>query len=156
MIVVADASPLIALCRIGRLDLLHDIFGQLIIPDAVWQEVSASHPGKAGAAEIMKAPWIKRRSAMDLPLVSLLRQSLGAGESEAIVLAREIKADIVLMDERLGRAAAKQMGLVCTGLVGVLIEARRLGVVTDPSAVAQELRDIAGFWIADELMELLR
>lgn len=71
MIVVADASPLIALCRIGRLDLLHDIFGQLIIPDAVWQEVSASHPGKAGAAEIMKAPWIKRRSAMDLPLVSL-------------------------------------------------------------------------------------
>lgn len=156
MIVVADSSPLIALCRIGRLKLLHDLFGQLIIPDAVWQEVSASHPGKAGAAEIMSASWIERRAVKDMPLVNLLRQDLGAGESEAIVLAREVSADVLLMDERRGREAAKRLGLTCTGLVGVLLEARRRGIVSDPAAVAAELRDVAGFWIADELMELLR
>lgn len=156
MIVVADSSPLIALCRIGRLGVLHDVFGQLIIPDAVWREVIESNPEKMGAHEVMSAAWIERRSVSDMPLVQLLRQDLGAGESEAIVLAREIQAAVVLMDERRGRAAAKRLGLTCTGLVGVLMEARRLGVVTDPVTVAIELRDIAGFWISDELMDLLR
>lgn len=156
MIVVADSSPIIALCRIGRLELLHDLFGQLIIPDAVWKEVIDSHPEKMGVREVMASTWIERRSVSDMPLVKLLRQDLGAGESEAIVLAREVHATVLLMDERRGRAAAKRLGLTCTGLVGVLMEARRLGVVTDPVAVAIELRDIAGFWISDELMDLLR
>ena len=156
MIVVADSSPLIALCRIGRLELLRDLFGQLVIPDAVWQEVVASHPGKAGAAEIVAATWIVQQAVKDKPLVNLLRQDLGAGESEAIVLAREISADVLLMDERRGREAAKRLGIFCTGLVGVLLEARRRGVVSDPASIAQDLRDNAGFWISDELMALLR
>jgi uncharacterized protein len=58
MIVVSDSSPLIALCRIGRLDLLHDLFGKLIIPDAVWLEVVASDAGKAGVRDVMAATWI--------------------------------------------------------------------------------------------------
>jgi predicted nucleic acid-binding protein len=156
MIVVADSSPLIALCRIGRLDLLHDLFGKLIIPDAVWQEVVTSHPGKAGVTEVLAATWIEQQTVKDRPLVHLLRQDLGAGESEAIVLARECSADVLLMDERRGREAAKRLGLTCTGLVGILLEARRRGVVNDPAGIAQDLRDIAGFWISDELMALLQ
>jgi len=156
MLVVADSSPLIALCRIGRLELLHDLFGQLVVPDAVWQEVVASHPGKAGVAEIAKATWIGQQTVKDKPLVNLLRQDLGAGESEAIVLAREISADVLLMDERRGREAAKRLGITCTGLVGVLLEGRRRGIVSDPVSTAQDLRDLAGFWISDELMALLR
>ena len=89
-------------------------------------------------------------------LVNLLRQDLGAGESEAIVLAREVEADVLLMDERRGRNAAKRLGLTCTGLVGVLLEARRLGVLTDAESIGQALRDIAGFWISDDLMALLK
>jgi predicted nucleic acid-binding protein len=60
------------------------------------------------------------------------------------------------MDERRGREAAKRLGLTCTGLVGILLEARRRGVVNDPAGIAQDLRDIAGFWISDELMALLQ
>lgn len=86
----------------------------------------------------------------------LLRQDLGAGESEAIVLARECSADVLLMDERRGREAAKRLDLTCTGLVGILLEARRRGVVSDPAGIAQDLRDIAGFWISDELIALLQ
>ncbi len=156
MTVVADSSPLIALCRIGKLDLLRDLFGQLILPDAVWQEVVTSGPAKTGAEEIMSASWIERRSINDIPLANLLRQDLGAGESEAIVLAREIGANVLLMDERRGREAAKRLGLLCTGLVGVLLEARRRGVITDPASIGLDLRDKAGFWISNELMALLR
>lgn len=156
MIVVADSSPLIALCRIGRLELLRDLFEQLVIPEAVWQEVVVSQPGKAGVTEMAAATWIEQQTVKDRPLVNLLRQDLGAGESEAIVLAREISADVLLMDERRGREAAKRLGITCTGLVGVLLEARRRGIVNDPAGIAQDLRDIAGFWISDELMALLR
>ena len=156
MLVVADSSPLIALCRIGRLELLHELFGQLMLPDAVWREVAASHPEKTGASAIVSSSWIERRDVQDVPLVTLLRQDLGAGESEAIVLAREVKADLLLMDERRGRSAAKRLGITCTGLVGVLLEARRRGVLADPAGVGEELRNLAGFWIAEELMDLLR
>jgi len=156
MLVVADSSPLIALCRIGRINLLHELFGQLILPDAVWREVIESHPEKTGAAELISASWIERRLVKDTALVSLLRQDLGAGESEAIVLARELNSNFLLMDERRGRAAAKRLGLTCTGLVGVLLEARRCGILPEPAAVALELRTMAGFWISDELMDLLR
>lgn len=156
MIVVADSSPLIALCRIGRLDLLHLVFGRLLIPEAVWVELTAVTSGKAGANEILSADWIERRTVMDQSLVFLLRQDLGSGESEAIVLAREVEADVLLMDERRGRRAAKRLGLTCTGLIGILIEAKRLGIVADPQAIALELRESAGFWVSDELMNQLR
>ena len=135
--------------------MLNELFGQLIIPDAVWQEVIESNPEKAGACEVMSAAWIERRSVQDVSLANLLRQDLGAGESEAIVLAREAHADILLMDERRGRAAAKRLGIPCTGLVGVLIEARQRGLVAHPRMIALELRERAGFWISDELMDLL-
>ena len=155
MIVVADSSPLIALSRVGRLDLLHTLFGHLVLPDAVWAEVAESGPPLAGAAELLAATWIEHRAVKDTALVNLLRQDLGAGESEAIVLARELQADVLLMDERLGRTAAKRLGLTVTGLVGILIEARQRGILADATALAEELKSSAGFWISDDLMKLI-
>ena len=155
MIVVADSSPLIALSRVGKLHLLRDIFGTLLIPDAVWHEVAGSDPGRPGTLELRSASWIERRSIKDTALANLLRRDLGAGESEAIVLAREASARMLLMDERLGRSAAARLGIPVTGLIGILLEARRLGLVSDPAAIALELRTTAGFWISDDLMNLL-
>jgi len=123
MIVVADASPLIAMARVEKLDLLRTLFGRLLIPDAVWKEVVEAGADKAGTVDVAGAKWIERRSIMDSSLVNLLKHDLGAGEAEAIVLARELNADFVLMDERLGRSAARSLGLKVVGLVGVLIEA---------------------------------
>lgn len=155
MIVVADSSPLIALSRIGRLGLLQQMFGRLMVPDAVWREVTGCDPARAGVAEMLQTPWIERRSVSDMSLVNLLRQDLGAGESEAIVLAREVKADMLLIDERLGRSAATRLGLPITGLVGILIDARRSGLLPDADAVILELRTKAGFWISDALVDLI-
>ena len=92
MIVVADSSPLIALCRIGRLELLRDLFGIFIIPNAVRAEVSVSHAEKEGAKKALSADWIERQAVRDIPLVRLLRHDFGAGECQAILLAREVEA----------------------------------------------------------------
>lgn len=154
MIVVADASPLIALSRIGRLELLRQLFGRLSVPQAVWREVALIDPHRTGVRELLQADWVERRQVVDVALVQLLRRDLGAGESEAIVLAREIKADVLLIDERLGRSAAARLGLPMTGLVGVLIEARRQGLVPDAALVIEQLRH-AGFWISDHLAALV-
>ncbi len=155
MIVVADASPLIALARIGRLELLRKAFGTLLLPEAVWREVVEAALDKAGAGEVFQANWIERRPVADAGLVALLRHDLGAGEAEAIVLAREVGADLVLMDERMGRAAAKRLGLRVTGLVGVLIEARERSLLTDTEAVVNDLHRKAGFWLSEELRRMV-
>jgi uncharacterized protein len=151
MTVVADASPLIALARIGRLDLLRTVFGGLLLPDAVWREVVAAGLDKAGSATVMQANWIERRRVADTGLVRLLMRDLGAGEAEAIVLARETGADFVLIDDRAGRTAAKRLNLRVTGLVGVLIEARTRGLLPDAVAVVDDLHRKAGFWLSEEL-----
>jgi uncharacterized protein len=155
MIVVADASPLIALARIGRLDLLRTMFGKLLLPEAVWREVVAAGLDRAGAGTVIHADWIERRQIGDAGLVALLCRDLGAGESEAIVLAREVGGDLVLIDERTGRTAAKRLGLRVTGLVGVLIAARERGLLPDAVAVMDDLHRRAGFWLSEELRQMV-
>ena len=156
MLVVADSSPLIGLCRIGMLHLLRETFNHVIVPEAVWREVTSDDASKAGVQELLEASWIERRSVADVRLVHLLRRDLGPGESEAIVVAREIAADFILMDERLGRSTAQRLGLRCVGLVGFLIEAKRRGLIADASETANLLREKAGFWVSQELLDLLR
>ena len=155
MIIVADSSPLIALGRIGRLDLLHSIFGKLLIPEAVWREVVEAGINRLGAAEVADSGWIERRAVQDTLMVALLRHDLGAGESEAIVLARETNADFILMDERLGRSAARSLGIKPVGIVGVLIEARERGLLSDAGLIVDQLHHEAGFWLSEDLKKLI-
>jgi predicted nucleic acid-binding protein len=86
-------------------------------------------------------------------LLELLLQDLDLGEAEAILLARELRAHLLLMDESRARRSAKRLGLTVTGLVGVLIEASAKGLVADLAATLRTLRDHAGFWVADEVVE---
>ena len=133
-----------------------ETFNHVIVPEAVWREVTSDDTSKAGVQELLEASWIERRSVEDVRLVHLLRRDLGPGESEAIVIAREIAADFILMDERLGRSTAQRLGLRCVGLVGFLIEAKRRGLIADASETANLLREKAGFWVSQELLDLLR
>jgi predicted nucleic acid-binding protein len=152
---VSDASPLIALARVDQVALLQSMFGQLLVPEAVWREVALSGADKAGSDEFLRANWIQTRSVSNQALLGLLKRDLGAGEAEAIVLAHEVKADFVLMDERLGRSLARKLGLKVVGIVGVLIEARKAGFISDAGRLADDLRDKAGFWISEELRGLV-
>jgi predicted nucleic acid-binding protein len=153
--VVVDASPLIALARIERLELLREMFGGVVVPAAVWHEVVAAGSDKAGARQVATVAWIRRRDVVDQSAVAALRRDLGAGEAEAIVLARELPADLLIMDEHLGRCAARDFGVRTVGLVGVLVEARNRGLLPDAGSVADALYRKAGFWLSADLRRLI-
>ncbi len=151
MTVVSDASPLINLARIDKLDLLPRLYGELHLPEAVWQEVVIQGAGQPGAQEIQEACWIKRHAVANRPLVQALEQELDAGEAEAIALALELQAELLLMDERLGREVARHLGLRYIGLIGVLLEAKRKGLISALKPHLDTLRDTAGFRVSEAL-----
>ncbi len=151
MIVVSNASPLAALSFIHQVELLRQLYAAVWVPAAVWDEVAVAGGDQPGRGGVLQASWIERHAVTDRQLVTALLQDLGPGESEAIALAVQVKADLLIMDERLGRRTARHLGLNVIGVVGVLVEAKRRGLVSRVKLYLDQLRDIAGFRISDEL-----
>lgn len=154
MTVVVDASVLIALASLRRLDLIRLVLAPdaVYIPDAVWQEVVVQGGGRPAAVEIARCPWVQRRSPSLAHSMILTSEHLDPGEAEAIALAHEVKADVVLMDEKAGRRAAQRSGLRVLGTLGLLLQGKRTGVLAQ---VKPELDGLAraGFYIAHSLRE---
>lgn len=145
MIVVADTSPILNLERIGRLELLPALYVQVLAPERVFLELSASEP-------FQKHSWLTIRAVEDKEAVAELLRTLDAGESEAIVLAQEVGAELLLIDERMGRRIATERGLVITGLVGVIIEAKRRGLVEEAGPIITQLVQESRFWVDRSLI----
>ncbi|MGH9941302.1 MAG: DUF3368 domain-containing protein [Pyrinomonadaceae bacterium] len=106
MIMVSDTSPLVNLAAIGRLSLLHQLYGKIVIPQAVYDEIVVAGVGLPGATEMPSLDWIEMRDVRDRKLVVAQTLELDLGEAEAIALAIEHKADLLLLDERRGRKVA--------------------------------------------------
>jgi uncharacterized protein len=151
MIVVSNSSPLVSLAAVGRLELLHDLYGTISIPQAVHQEVVMQGLGRPGAAEVQALDWIVCRDVGDPSVVTALESKLDHGEAEAIALAVELRADLLLMDERLGRAEAARFGLRFIGILGVLIEAKGRGLLDGVEPILDELQNDAGFYVSEAL-----
>ena len=128
-LVVSNASPLITLAKIGQFGLLEKLFGRVIIPQAVYAEVVIRSAGGPGASETNLADWIEVRQAVDNLAVAVLQEHLGAGESEAIVLAQTVGATLVLLDDALARRKAERVGLTAVGTLGVLLMAKQAGLI---------------------------
>jgi predicted nucleic acid-binding protein len=152
MIVVADTSPLNYLVLIEEADLLPKLFGRVVIPQAVFNELHAT-----GASEIVR-DW-----AQNLPVWVEVRQThltsnasldiLDAGEKEAILLAQELAADLLLVDDRQARQAAVSLGVAITGTIGILDKAAQTGLI-DLRTVIGKLRK-TNFFIAENLIQRL-
>ena len=151
MSIVSNSSALINLARIGRLDILQQLYVEVTIPEAVWHEVVVEGAGQLGADTVKDATWIKTTAVTNKQLVHALRQELDAGEAEAIALAQEIGAELLLMDDHLGRQTAHYLGLRYSGLIGVLIEAKKKGLFSSIKPQIDKLREVAGFRISKEL-----
>ena len=125
MIVVSDTTPLISLLKIGRLDLLEKLFGNVLIPQAVYKELTVDERFKLEAEQLKQKEFITIRSVKNPGSVSILKRAIGLdqGESEAIVLTDEVKAELLLMDEAKGRAVSNKMGFRIMGTIGVLMAA---------------------------------
>ncbi len=124
MIVVSDTSAISNLLIIGEIDLLQLTFSQIVIPDSVYGELCRIEEHRRALIDL---DWIENRSLSDHGLFDDLRESLDIGESEAIALAVELGADILLIDEARGRSMAESLGLEITGILGVLIIAKEAG-----------------------------
>jgi uncharacterized protein len=151
LIVVSDTSPILNLARIGRLELLPLLYKQILIPSAVFEELSASRRDLPPAIDLASEPWLVVASANDQQRVQELRENLDPGEAEAIMLAIERRADLLLVDERRARRTATAAGLTVTGLLGVVAKAKRAGVIELVKPVLDELIQIARFWIGPDL-----
>jgi predicted nucleic acid-binding protein len=151
MTIVCNSSPLINLACINQLDLLRRLYGEISIPQAVWREVVVQGAGQPGAEEVQRAQWTRLVQVVNVTLVQALRQELDAGEAEAIVLALELKAELLLMDEQLGRDIARHMGLRFTGLIGCLIEAKHKGLIMSIKPHLDALRSEANFRLSTTL-----
>jgi len=153
MIVVSNTIPLIGLGRIGRFDLLTEIFGQVIIPRAVHAEILAV--GKEGdpvLSAFLAANWIRIQSVSDRLAVDVMLDELDLGEAETIVLGRELHADWVLMDEKKGRRKLTELGLPKIGSVGILINARQTGKIPSLGAELTLLRQ-QGFSLSQSVID---
>ena len=151
MIVVADTSPVLHLARIRRLDLLPTLVGPVTMPRTVWRELV--HPGTRPdvVAALESAKWI---DIVDDPAANDL--GLDPGETAAILLAEQIHADALLIDERRGRAVATSRGIAVIGTLGIVAGAKRSGALKEAAPLVAELRN-DGFWLSDDLVaEFLR
>lgn len=151
---ISDASTLIHLAMIGRLNLLKDFYGTVQIPPAVWREVVDQGRGRPGAEEVaegMDGGWLKVIEPSDGALVRLLRRELDDGEAEAVALALEHQPDVLLLDESEARRVAEVYGLTKSGVVGLLIRAKREGELESLRDELDRLRDQGRFWLADSL-----
>lgn len=131
MIIVSDAAVLILLARIDTLDLLHSLFTTISIPQAVYQEVTSAGTDRPGAQAVAEAPWIQIGSVKNRRAVNRLKSvhQLGQGESEAIVLAQELKADYLILDDLPARRAARARRLPIIGTIGLLLLAKEQGLI---------------------------
>ncbi len=112
MIVVSNTTPLIGLASVQQFDLLRQLFGEIRIPEAVYHEAVVQGREAGGAKrEVSEADWVKMVEVKDQLAVEVLLDELDRGEAETIVLARELEADWVLMDERKGRRKLTQLGM---------------------------------------------
>ncbi len=148
--IIADAGPIIGFARIGRLDLLRQVVGELVIPDAVYEELVSRGRQRPGAAEVERGGWIQSKPVTDQAAVAQLPVALHAGEREAIVLAQELNAQL-LIDEQRGQNIATMRRLEVIGALRVLAEAKQLGVIDRARPLVNALL-AAGYWIDEALL----
>jgi uncharacterized protein len=144
LIVVSDSSPILNLAAVGRLHLLRDLYGEIVVPPAVQRELSRNRIA-------LDASWTRVVKAVDRREVAALRQHLDPGEAEAIAIAAELRAGLLLVDEKRGRRIAVERGLEVTGLLGVLAEAKARRLISKCRPILDEMIQPAGFWIGEDL-----
>lgn len=148
--IVSNTTPIISLLKIGKLQIIKDLYGEIFIPQEVFNEIEAGKT-KEFYTDLSKIEWIKIEKVQNKKSLSYFLD-LDKGEAEAIVLATEIEADLIILVETLGRFYAKHAGLKVTGTIGILIKAKQVGYVTELKPLLLELRD-KKVWLSDSFIQ---
>ncbi len=160
---IINATPLIALALLEQIDLLRQIFDEVLVPAAVYDEVVTGGSGRPGAAAIARADWLQVAAPQAVPTIEPLLMGLDEGEIQVLLLAQERQPDWVLIDERQGRRIARAMGLPVKGTLGILLAAVLAGLLSKEEALGglQRLLDEGirissrwQIWLQEELNKL--
>ena len=147
MKVVANTTPIISLATIGRLDILEKLFCKIIIAEAVYQEIKAK---QSYAYYQVDSPFIEVQKIQGFLYKELLLAQLDSGEAETIILAKEINADFVIIDENLGYKIANNVGLTAIRTLSILLKAKENGHVIRLKPLLDEMIE-KGRWYSNSV-----
>lgn len=151
MIVVSNTSPISNLAKVGQLNLIQQLYGAILIPRAVHEELLDERAGETVTTAVQSATWLEIQSVQDQELVNELRSRVNVGEAEAIALAVEVEATRLIIDERLGRQAASDLGVKITGVLGILLLAKHQKLIVVVKPIMDDLTAQANFRISSQL-----
>jgi uncharacterized protein len=151
VIIVSNTSPISNLAKVGKLSLMQQIYGTVLIPRAVHAELLDERAGETVITAVQAATWLDVQSVLNQELVNELRSRVNVGEAEAIALAVEVEATRLIIDERLGRQAASDLRVKITGLLGILLLAKRQKLVVAVKPIMDDLTAQANFRMSSQL-----
>jgi uncharacterized protein len=151
--VVLNNTPLVALTVLGRLDLLRDLFGEVLVPESVQDEFLAVDTALRREA-LASAPWI-RVVPLANPRRALPYSGLDLGEAEVLALAEERSASLLVIDEKKARRYAERMKFSLTGTLGLLLLAREQELIDSITREIETLQEV-GFYLAPSLVTRAR
>lgn len=151
--VIVNTTPLIALCHVGQLDVLKKIYGEVLIPPAVYQELSEKKESLCKKQVDNSLNWIHVEKIENQMAKSMFKAQLHDGEVEVKILAKEKNADLVIIDDANAKKHAKYLKLPVTGTLGVLIKAKRQGYIRELKPIIQEMID-KNIYISENLTKL--
>ena len=149
--IISNTTPLINFAVIGRMEVLEVLFGTLTIPPAVAIELAEKSLLFPQATLVPSLPFVKTTAPVDPLLVKSLVTRVHPGEAEYLALAMEHPGSLLLLDDLGAREIAASHGLLYTGTLGCLVEAKKRGLLPELATVVQELKTKARFWISDQL-----
>ncbi|ACF13805.1 nucleic acid-binding protein contains PIN domain-like protein [Chloroherpeton thalassium ATCC 35110] len=136
MIIVSNTTPIISLSSIGKIDILKDLFNEIIISEAVYDEIKEK---KSYGYDEVELDFIKVQSIKGEIYRDLLLNQLDLGEAETIILAKEINADYVLIDENIGYKIARNSGLDVIRTLSILLKAKEKGIISEIKPLLDEM-----------------
>lgn len=157
MSVVSNTGPIIALAKVDRLSLLKELFGEVFIPPTVNKELCAKSGSEWDAIENALKDYLHIHDLMSLDeKVKLVLADLDEGERQAVGLALTIGKDVMLlMDDRAGRQAAQKLNISVTGVVGILLLAKKRGLINSVTEVLEKIRN-NGYWLSNKIIEVAK
>ena len=141
MIVVSNTTPIIALAKINKLEILEYLFGRIYISEGVYKELISNKKFIFEIEQITKSSFIIVKEAKNRLAVELIQKmhGLNMGESESIILFKELGGDLLIMDEKKGRKVASSLDIELTGTLGILLKAKQEGIIIELKPLLEKL-----------------
>ncbi|RKY45704.1 MAG: DUF3368 domain-containing protein [Candidatus Neomarinimicrobiota bacterium] len=152
MKVVSNSTCIIALLRVGRLTLLKDLFDRILIPEEVYREIYVN--GKEGFVELEKVDLFEIKKIKNRRFFNLLRGLIDDGEAASIILAIEEDAGLIILDDKDARKIAEKLGLKVMGTAGILLLAKKKGIIEEIKPILEEMR-MSGFYLSDSIIRIV-